>query len=125
MYLMRPSAAHPAFVPYSGAPLLQSGPFHHPPNPNRLRWDPIGLPKQKTDLIDGIITYGGNGGPAGGAAADGIAIHLYSVDTATNQRVFCKAAGEMLFVPPMGTRSEEGSVGKEGVRTVDTRWPPI
>src|SRR3546814_4367356 len=49
MYRMRPSAAHPAFVPYSGAPLLQSGPFHHPPNPNRLRWDPIGLPKQKTD----------------------------------------------------------------------------
>src|SRR3546814_19073999 len=91
MYRMRPSAAHPAFVPYSGAPLLQSGPFHHPPNPNRLRWDPIGLPKQKTDLIDGIITYGGNGGPEGGAAADGIAIHLYSVDTAMTHRVFCNA----------------------------------
>ncbi|HEY9581071.1 MAG TPA: homogentisate 1,2-dioxygenase [Rhizorhapis sp.] len=115
MYRMRPSAAHPAFVPYSGAPLLQSGPFHHPPNPNRLRWDPIGLPKQKTDLIDGIITYGGNGGPEGGAAADGIAIHLYSVDTAMTHRVFCNADGEMLFVPQMGTLRFFTELGKMDV----------
>src|SRR3546814_7716393 len=69
----------------------------------------------KTDLIDGIITYGGNSGPEGGASADGIAIHLYSVDTAMTHRVFCNADGEMLFVPQMGTLRFFTELGKMDV----------
>src|SRR3546814_18963371 len=48
MSRLRHSAAHTAFVPYNGAPLLNSGPFHTPPHPQHPRWDPIGLPTNKT-----------------------------------------------------------------------------
>src|SRR3546814_1932982 len=55
IYRMRTSAAHPAFVPYSGAPLLQSGHFHHPPNQNRLSSELLCRPNQNTALIKGTI----------------------------------------------------------------------
>ena len=64
-YRMRPTADHAPFVPYDGAPLLRSGPFDEvPPSPNRLRWDPLPLPDQPIDFVDGLVTYGGNVGIA-------------------------------------------------------------
>lgn len=103
MYRMRPSAAHSAFAPYDGALLFRSGPFGEGPvSPNRLRWDPQAMPAGETDLIDGIVTYAGNGGPEGGAAASGVAIHLYAANTSMTDRVFFNADGEMLFVPQSG-----------------------
>jgi len=101
LYRLRPTASHKPFQPYKGAALLRSGPFDElPPTPNRLRWDPLGLPETPTDFVDGLITYGGNGDVATGA---GLGIHLYAANASMDARAFQNADGEMLIVPQQGT----------------------
>ena len=41
LYRLRPSAAHPAFTRYGGAPLVTAAPSDAPLAPNRLRWGPL------------------------------------------------------------------------------------
>ena len=41
LYRMRPSAAHPPYGRYDGAPLFAPGTADAPLPPNRLRWDPL------------------------------------------------------------------------------------
>ncbi len=54
--------------------MIRSGPFYEvPTTPNQLRWDPLPIPDQATDFVDGIVTLGGNGDPA---MQTGVAIHL-------------------------------------------------
>ena len=61
VYRIRPSAQHPEFRPRAAGTLV-SAPFcGQPPNPNRLRWDPLPVPAARTDFVDGIYTIGGNG----------------------------------------------------------------
>ena len=63
-YRIRPSVTH---RPYEEIParLIRSGPFLEvPTSPNQLRWDPLPVPEEKTDFVDGIVTLGGNGDPA-------------------------------------------------------------
>ncbi len=99
LYRLRPTANHPPFTPYRGAPHLRSAPFDEiAPTPNRLRWDPLPLPETPTDWIDGLVTYGGNGDVAAGS---GVGIHLYAA-TADMDRVFFSADGELLIVPERG-----------------------
>ena len=100
LYRLRPTASHRPFAPYQGAPLLRSGPFDElPPTPNRLRWDPLPIPEEATDFIDGLVTYGGNGDVATGA---GIGIHLYAANRSMEARAFQNADGELLIVPQQG-----------------------
>ena len=99
LYRLRPTANHPPFTPYAGAPHLRSAPFHEvPPSPNRMRWDPLPLPTEPTDWVDGLVTYGGNG-DAG--AQTGVGIHLYAA-TCDMNRSFFSADGELLIVPEQG-----------------------
>ncbi len=52
LYRLRPTANHPAFTRYEGAPNLKSAPFDEvPPSPNRLRWDPLPMPATPTDWL--------------------------------------------------------------------------
>jgi homogentisate 1,2-dioxygenase len=98
-YRIRPSADHPEFRPLaSGA--LGSAPFlGQPPNPNRLRWDPLPIPGVSTDFVDGIHTIGGNGDVRGHI---GIAIHIYAANSSMCDRYFVNADGELLLVPQAG-----------------------
>src|SRR5258705_11949638 len=58
LYRLRPTANHGAFAPYTHPTLLRSGPFDEvPPSPNRMRWDPLPIPTERTDFIDGLVTY--------------------------------------------------------------------
>ena len=58
--------------------LMRSGPFDEVPTPpNQLRWDPLPIPSEPTDFVDGMVTLGGNGDPAMQA---GVAIHLYAAN---------------------------------------------
>src|SRR6202007_1793188 len=66
---------------------------------NQLRWDPLPVPKEKTDFVDGIVTMGGNGDPAMQA---GLAIHIDACNASMQDRCFYSADGEMLIVPQMG-----------------------
>ncbi|MDX3909277.1 MAG: homogentisate 1,2-dioxygenase [Sphingobium sp.] len=100
LYRLRPTANHPAFQPYHGAKHLRTGPFNEvPPNPNRLRWDPLPMPDHPTDWIDGLVSYGGNGNVE---TQLGIGIHLYAATRSMERRAFFSADGELLIVPEQG-----------------------
>jgi homogentisate 1,2-dioxygenase len=98
-YRIRPSVTHRPYEEIE-ARLVRSGPFLEvPTTPNQLRWDPLPLPKEKTDFVDGIVTLGGNGDPA---MQVGVAIHLYAFNASMRNRFFYCADGEFLIVPQMG-----------------------
>ena len=99
-YRIRPSVTH---RPYEEIPmgLMRSGPFNEaPPTPNQLRWDPLPIPEEPTDWLQGIVTMGGNGDPA---LQTGVAIHLYAANASMQDRFFADADGELLVVPQLGT----------------------
>ena len=108
LYRLRPTAQHPAFTRYAGAPLLTSAPGDTAPSPNRLRWDPLPWPDAPTDWVDGLVTYGATGSVA---AQAGVAIHLYAA-TADMTRVFFSADGELLIVPQEGGLAIDTELGR-------------
>ena len=97
LYRLRPTAQHGAFGAYEGAARLTRDRGRL--SPNRIRWDPIGLPDAPTDFIDGLFTYAGNGEP--GIQA-GLATHGYVANKNMHGRVFINADGELLIVPQQG-----------------------
>ncbi|MBO9501958.1 homogentisate 1,2-dioxygenase [Brevundimonas sp. A19_0] len=99
LYRLRPSAQHPAYQKIDRG-LIRSGPFDEvPPNPNRMRWNPLPVPETPTDWVEGLVTYAGNGDPDADA---GIGIHLYAANRSMTDRVFYSADGELLIVPQQG-----------------------
>src|SRR5438874_5900137 len=59
-YRIRPSVTHRPFEEIP-ARLIRSGPFDEAATPpNQMRWDPLPIPGEHTDFVDGIITMGGN-----------------------------------------------------------------
>ena len=110
LYRLRPTANHPAYKPYPKPTLLRAAPFDEvPPSPNRLRWDPVPLPAEPTDFIDGLTTYGGNGDVA---AATGAAVHAYAASTDMRGRAFGNADGELLILPRDGTLHVTTELGR-------------
>ncbi len=98
-YRIRPSVTHQPFVE-AAVRLLRSGPFDEVPTPpNQLRWNPLAIPAEPTDFLDGLITMGGSGGPA---LQTGIAIHIYAANRSMQDRFFYCADGELLVVPQLG-----------------------
>lgn len=109
LYRLRPTANHPAFTRYEGAPLLKSAPFDAvPPSPNRLRWDPLPMPAAPTDWLDGLVSYGGTGDVAG---QTGVGIHLYAAN-ADMTCVFSSSDGELLIVPERGRLAIDTEMGR-------------
>ncbi len=99
LYRLRPSAQHPAYQKIDRG-LIRSGPFDEvPPNPNRMRWNPLPVPEAPTDWVEGLVTYAGNGDPDADA---GIGIPLYAANRSMTDRVFYSADGELLIVPQQG-----------------------
>ncbi|MSQ87835.1 MAG: homogentisate 1,2-dioxygenase [Betaproteobacteria bacterium] len=103
LYKLRPSAMHRPYAPLDHrktAILLRSGPFNEVATPpNRLRWDPLPIPKQPTDFIDGLVTIAGAGDPA---AQVGLGVHVYRANRSMSDRYFHNADGEMMLVPQQG-----------------------
>jgi len=103
LYRLRPAAHHPPFRPVTGSGLFAPAKqYSEPPSPNRLRWNPLPMPKHPTDFIGGLVTYAGNGDPA---ACSGIAIHHYAANADMTDCVFFSADGEWLIVPEQGRLS--------------------
>ena len=112
LYRMRPTADHPPFARYDGAPMFAPSADDHPPlAPNRLRWDrPEDLPGG-TDFVDGLVTMLTSRAPQ---ELSGVAIHLYRATRSMERRVFVNADGEMLILPQAGTllhRHRDGPAG--------------
>jgi homogentisate 1,2-dioxygenase len=100
LYRLRPTASHAPYRPYDRLSLLRSGPIEEcPPTPNRLRWDPLPIPAEPADFVEGLVTFAGNGDVATDV---GIGIHLYAANRAMERRIFYSADGELLIVPQQG-----------------------
>ncbi len=100
MYRIRPSVVHEPYQPFAKQTLLRSGPFDEVPTPpNQMRWNPLPLPMEPTDFVEGITTVGGNGDPA---TQDGVGIHIYAANASMSTRIFYNADGEMLILPQQG-----------------------
>ena len=94
-YRIRPSVLHKPFRQI-GNGRIRSTPFDDVvTTPNQLRWDPLPMPTEPTDFVDGIATIAGNGDSF---SQIGIGIHIYACNESMDGRFFYNADGEMLVV---------------------------
>jgi len=105
LYRIRPGAMHEPFAAMQ-LPLWKShvnGGFDEVPTPpNQLRWDPLPMPAEPRDFIEGMVSMAGN-------AACGI--HLYAANRSMEGRYFYNADGELLIVPQQGRLSIATELG--------------
>ena len=98
LYRIRPSAMHTPFKQIGNGGLVSD--FGVTPTPpNQLRWNPLPIPAEPTDFLQGLVTYAGSGDPH---AQSGCGIHLYAANRSMSDRAFYNADGEMLIVPQLG-----------------------
>ena len=98
-YRIRPSVLHKPFKQIDNK-RVRSSPFDEvPTTPNQLRWNPLPVPTEPTDFVDGITTIAGNGDLF---SQIGIGIHIYACNKGMDDRYFYNADGEMLIIPEMG-----------------------
>lgn len=95
LYRIRPSAVHP---PYHRIDKGMICGRLADPTPNRLRWDPLPLPEEPTDFVQGMFTLLAT---AQNSVSTGVTVHLYRANQ-DMQRVFWNADGELLIVPQQG-----------------------
>lgn len=111
-YRIRPSVQHKPFRQI-GNRLWRSGPFDEvAATPNQLRWNPLPLPTEPTDFIDGLVTMAGCGAPA---MLAGTGIHIYACNAPMTERFFYNADGELLLVPQQGSLSLFTELGRLAV----------
>jgi homogentisate 1,2-dioxygenase len=98
-YRIRPSVLHKPFRQIDNK-LFRSTPFDEVvTTPNQLRWNPLQVPDEPTDFVEGITTIAGNGDLF---SQVGIGVHIYACNKGMGDRFFYNADGEMLVVPEMG-----------------------
>ena len=98
LYRIRPAAMHQPFKAMHQHRIV--GNFNQVATPpNQLRWNPLEMPVEPTDFVEGIVTYAGNGNPY---TQSGCGIHLYAANRSMTQRAFYNADGEMLIVLQSG-----------------------
>jgi len=93
-YRIRPSVTHKPFERIDNN-LLVSKFDELETTPNQLRWNPLPMPEEETDFIDGLTTVAGNGDLF---AQHGIAIHIFACNKEMKERFFYNADSEMLVV---------------------------
>ncbi len=109
LYRMRPTADHPPFVPYEGAPLFAAQPSPAPLAPNRLRWDPPADLPEAADFVDGLVAMLHARRPED---LEGCAVHLYRASKSMEDRLFVDADGELIIVPRQGAIELQTELGR-------------
>lgn len=99
LYRIRPAVLHGEFKQIENKRIVSDF-TQVPATPNQLRWDPLPIPTESTDFIDGLVTMAGTGSPD---AQTGCAIHLYVANADMTKRYFYSADGELLIVPQQGS----------------------
>jgi homogentisate 1,2-dioxygenase len=98
LYRVRPAAVHQPFKPgRTGRLACRFDEIATPPN--QLRWDPLPIPAEPTDFVDGLVTMAGNGDIG---TQTGCGIHVYVANRSMTDRFFYDADGELLIVPQQG-----------------------
>jgi homogentisate 1,2-dioxygenase len=97
-YRIRPGAMHQPFRRVDNGRVMAAF-GHEAVPPNQLRWDPLTIPAEPTEWIDGWVTMAGNGSAA---AMAGCAVHLYAANKSMDGRYFANADGELLVLPQQG-----------------------
>ena len=92
LYRIRPAAVHRPFVEKDMGRLRSRFDEVATP-PNQLRWDPLPLPTETTDFVDGLEKY---------AIKNACGIHVYVANRSMTDRFFYDADGELLIVPQRG-----------------------
>ena len=87
-YRIRPAVMQGAFQALPQAHLVAD--FDVPAAPDPMRWDPLPMPAEPTDFVEGLVSMAGN--PA-------CAIHLYAANRCMGERFFYDADAEMMLVP--------------------------
>ncbi|HVY17452.1 MAG TPA: homogentisate 1,2-dioxygenase [Rhodopila sp.] len=111
LYRIRPTVASWGDFRPLDLPLWRTAPGGDPLlPPSPLRWDPIPLPDQAQDFVQGVrsITTAGDAG-----SGTGIAAHVYLATQSMADAYFYNADAEMLFVPQLGSlrlRTEFGVI---------------
>ena len=109
VYRLRPSAMQAPYRRIANG-LLRSGPFNEvETSPNRLRWNPLPMPQQPTDFVEGLATIAGSGEPG---AQTGVAVHVYRANRSMKGRTFSNADGELMLVPQLGSLLVFSELGK-------------
>src|ERR1700722_18000650 len=103
LYRILPSVKHASFKAYKYFKAQEA-----PASPNQLRWDPLPLPKKKTDIIDGVVTMARGGDVHGWT---GLGVHRYAINASMEKRFFYDADGELLFVPEQGALTFRTEMG--------------
>ena len=100
LYRIRPTVQHLGHFTKADPGLWRTAPCAEVEMPIApLRWDPIALPTERLNLVEGIRTIT----TAGDAAAQtGMAAHVFLVTRSMEDEYFYNADGEMLFVLQQG-----------------------
>jgi homogentisate 1,2-dioxygenase len=99
LYRIRPAVTHRPFQRLAHQMLDQS-PSDESVSPNQLRWDPLPMPSEPRDFIEGLVPMAGNGSPEAHA---GCGIYLFAANRSMQRRYFYDADGELLIVPQQGS----------------------
>ena len=112
LYRIRPSAMHEPFARIDDGRIV--GAFDDvEATPNQLRWNPLPMPDEPTDFVDGLVTMAA---AATRALQTGAAAHVYAANRSMQQRAFYDADGELLIVPQQGRQrfvTELGTIDVE------------
>ncbi|MEK7689609.1 MAG: homogentisate 1,2-dioxygenase, partial [Bdellovibrionota bacterium] len=93
-YRRRPSVAHGAFKPFVTGSHWRGAPFDElPANPTQMRWNPLLVPTQPTDFIEGVRSMVGH---------EGCSVHLYACNRSMENRYFYHSDADLLIVPQDG-----------------------
>ncbi|MBQ4810725.1 homogentisate 1,2-dioxygenase [Pseudoalteromonas luteoviolacea] len=112
-YRIRPSVLQGEYEAMDNG-LVRTGPITEVPTPpSMLRWNPVDVPSEKTDFIDGLITMAANGSAN---SQVGIGIHVYVANASMEGRYFYNADGELLFVPQQGELVLHTECGKLDIK---------
>ena len=108
LYRIRPAVACGTFAPLERD--VFAGQSAAPPlAPDPLRWDPLPLPVDPTDFVEGLLPVAGNGAPE---AHSGCGIYLYAANRSMIDRFFYSADGELLIVPEQGALRLDTELGR-------------
>lgn len=121
LYRRRPSVLCGAYQPLS-QPWWKTGAkdgVRVPPDP--LRWNPIAVPQEPLDFIDGMRSIAVNGCAQ---MHTGMAAHLYLVNRSMQRRALVNADGQMLVVPQDGALTLTTELGVLAVAPGDIALLP-